>query len=67
MASGLIMLIQSAMNQLHVSAYWQYVLTGALTLLAVAIYAQRREGRIQPSLIGLPRGGREGARKEETP
>jgi ribose transport system ATP-binding protein len=40
-AALLIMLIQSAMNQLHVSAYWQYVLTGALTLIAVALYAQR--------------------------
>jgi ABC-type sugar transport system ATPase subunit/ribose/xylose/arabinose/galactoside ABC-type transport system permease subunit len=40
-AAVLIMLIQNAMNQLHVSAYWQYVLTGALTLLAVAMYAQR--------------------------
>jgi ribose transport system ATP-binding protein len=40
-AAILIMLIQNAMNQLHVSAYWQYVLTGALTLVAVAMYAER--------------------------
>jgi ribose transport system ATP-binding protein len=43
-AAILIMLIQSAMNQLHVSAYWQYVLTGALTLIAVALYARRGGG-----------------------
>ncbi|HMN86869.1 MAG TPA: ATP-binding cassette domain-containing protein, partial [Bauldia sp.] len=40
-AAILIMLIQNAMNQLHVSAYWQYVLTGVLTLAAVAMYADR--------------------------
>jgi ribose/xylose/arabinose/galactoside ABC-type transport system permease subunit len=40
-AATLIMLIQNAMNQLHVSAYWQYVLTGSLTLIAVALYAQQ--------------------------
>jgi ribose transport system ATP-binding protein len=38
-ACVLVMLIQNAMNQLHVSAYWQYVWTGLLTLTAVAIYA----------------------------
>jgi ribose transport system ATP-binding protein len=50
-AAVLIMLIQNAMNQLHVSAYWQYVLTGALTLLAVAMYA-RREGQAGHQVLG---------------
>jgi len=50
-AAVLIMLVQNAMNQLHVSAYWQYVLTGALTLLAVAMYA-RRDGRGARQLLG---------------
>ena len=45
------MLIQNAMNQLHVSAYWQYVLTGVLTLAAVAMYADRGS-----QLLRLPRG-----------
>jgi len=40
-AALLIMLIQNAMNQLHITAYWQYILTGILTLAAVAIYAAR--------------------------
>jgi len=43
-AAVLLMIIQNAMNHLQVSAYWQYVLTGVLTLLAVAIYAAREEG-----------------------
>lgn len=43
-AAFLLMIIQNAMNHLHVSAYWQYVLTGVLTLVAVAIYASREEG-----------------------
>jgi ribose transport system ATP-binding protein len=54
-ASVLIMLIQSAMNQLQVSAYWQYVLTGALTLIAVALYAQRGDGRSGPAFSRLLR------------
>ena len=37
----LVMLLQNVLNQLHVSAYWQYVWTGFLTLLAVAIFALR--------------------------
>ena len=40
-AACLLMIIQNAMNHLQISAYWQYVLTGGLTLLAVAIYASR--------------------------
>jgi ribose transport system ATP-binding protein len=42
-ATVLIMLIQNAMNQLHVSAYWQYIWTGLLTLAAAAIYASQGE------------------------
>jgi ribose transport system ATP-binding protein len=37
----LVMLIQNVLNQLHVSAYWQYVWTGALTLVAVCFFALR--------------------------
>lgn len=38
MGSVLIIETQNALNQLHVSAYYQYVWIGALTLLAVVIY-----------------------------
>jgi ribose transport system ATP-binding protein len=41
LAAVLIMLIQNALNQIHVSAYWQYVWTGVLTLVAVGIYSAR--------------------------
>ena len=37
----LVTLIQNVLNQLHVSAYWQYVWTGALTLAAVSFFALR--------------------------
>ena len=57
-AAILIMLVQNAMNQLHVSAYWQYVLTGTLTLVAVAMYA-RRDGRGFRQLLGRLGGRRE--------
>jgi ribose transport system ATP-binding protein len=40
-ACVLVMLIQNAMNQPHVSACRQYVWTGLLTLTAVALYASR--------------------------
>ena len=43
-AACLLMIIQNAMNHLQISAYWQYVLTGGLTLVAVAIYATRGDG-----------------------
>ena len=41
LAAVLIMLIQNVLNQVHVSAYWQYVWTGVLTLVAVGIYSVR--------------------------
>lgn len=56
-AAVLIMLIQNAMNQLHVSAYWQYVFTGVLTLLAVAMYAQRGGQAIRRFLDRLGQKG----------
>jgi len=56
-AAVLIMLIQNAMNQLHVSAYWQYVFTGALTLLAVAMYAQRGGAALRRLLGGRQEKG----------
>jgi ribose transport system ATP-binding protein len=40
----LVMETQNALNQLHVSSYWQYVWMGGLTLLAVALYALREHG-----------------------
>jgi ribose/xylose/arabinose/galactoside ABC-type transport system permease subunit len=41
----LLILIQNALNQLHVSAYWQYIWTGALLLVAVGIYTLQRGRR----------------------
>lgn len=36
--------MQNILNHLHVSAYYQYIWTGALTLAAVAIYSIREQG-----------------------
>ena len=36
-----VILMQNALNQLHVTAYYQYVWTGALLLFAVGIYSWR--------------------------
>ncbi|MBX6321783.1 MAG: ATP-binding cassette domain-containing protein [Rhodospirillaceae bacterium] len=41
----LLILVQNALNQLHVSAYWQYIWTGALLLVAVGIYTLQRGRR----------------------
>jgi ribose transport system ATP-binding protein len=43
----LLVLLQDALNQLHVTAYYQYIWTGALLLVAVALYSiheYRRRG-----------------------
>jgi ribose transport system ATP-binding protein len=40
----LLILVQNALNQLHVTPYWQYVCTGVLTLAAVAAFSPRRGG-----------------------
>ena len=37
----LVVLLQNVLNQLHVSAYWQYIWTGLLTLAAVSFYSLR--------------------------
>jgi ribose/xylose/arabinose/galactoside ABC-type transport system permease subunit len=34
-----VVLMQNSLNQLHVTAYYQYIWTGALMLLAVAAYS----------------------------
>jgi ribose transport system ATP-binding protein len=55
-AACLLMVIQNAMNHLQVSAYWQYIFTGGLTLAAVAIYS-RESGRSLLSLLRSPSKG----------
>lgn len=55
-AACLLMVIQNAMNHLQVSAYWQYIFTGALTLAAVAIYSRER-GRSFFSFLRSPATG----------
>lgn len=42
--SILVILIQNVLNQLHVTAYYQYIWIGLLTLLAVVIYSFREHG-----------------------
>jgi ribose transport system ATP-binding protein len=58
----LIVLMQNALNQLQVTAYWQYVWTGALTLIAVTIYTarSRESNKARSFRFGLRRrrGGR---------
>jgi len=41
----LIILMQNVLNQLYVSAYWQYVWTGVLTLVAVGFHGLRTPER----------------------
>lgn len=36
-------------DQVHVSAYWQYVWTGVLTLLAVGVYASQAGTKRRPA------------------
>jgi ribose transport system ATP-binding protein len=47
LGAALLVLLQDVLNQLHVTAYYQYIWTGALLLLAVALYSineYRRRG-----------------------
>ncbi|MBV9733115.1 MAG: ABC transporter permease [Verrucomicrobia bacterium] len=39
LGSLLLVLLQDVLNQLHVTAYYQYIWTGALLLMAVALYS----------------------------
>lgn len=41
----LLVLLQDALNQLHVTAYYQYIWTGALLLVAVTLYSIHEYGR----------------------
>ena len=41
----LLVLLQDSLNQLHVTAYYQYIWTGALLLVAVALYSIHEYGR----------------------
>lgn len=55
--SILVLEMQNALNQLHVSAYYQYIWTGVLTLLAVAFYSVREQGLDLRRLRSLLRWG----------
>ena len=44
----LVVLVQNVLNQLHVSAYWQYIWTGGLLLLAVGLWSARERAREEP-------------------
>jgi ribose transport system ATP-binding protein len=39
LGATLLVMLQNALNQLHVTAYYQYIWTGTLLLLAVALYS----------------------------
>jgi ribose transport system ATP-binding protein len=39
LGAALLVLLQDVLNQLHVTAYYQYIWTGALLLVAVALYS----------------------------
>jgi ribose transport system ATP-binding protein len=41
LGAAFLVLMQNALNQLHVSAYYQYILTGLLLLIAVALYSAK--------------------------
>ncbi len=46
LGAAFLVLMQNALNQLHVSAYYQYIWTGLLLLIAVALYSvQEYKGR----------------------
>ena len=46
----LLMLIQNSLNQLHVTAYYQYIWTGALMLLAVGAYSVHEHTNVSAQL-----------------
>ncbi len=45
LGAGLLVLMQNALNQLHVTAYYQYIWTGLVLLFAVALYSIREYSR----------------------
>ncbi|MDB5522245.1 MAG: rbsA [Rhizobium sp.] len=61
LAACLLMVIQNAMNHLQVSAYWQYIFTGALTLAAVASYSRESERSLLSFLRSPAAGGKHAA------
>jgi ribose/xylose/arabinose/galactoside ABC-type transport system permease subunit len=51
----LIIEMQNALNQLPISAYYQYIWIGLLTLFAVAVYSVRAQGGDWQRLLALLR------------
>jgi ribose/xylose/arabinose/galactoside ABC-type transport system permease subunit len=48
----LLILMQNSLNQLHVTAYYQYIWTGSLMLLAVAAYSVHEHTNLSAQLSG---------------
>jgi ribose transport system ATP-binding protein len=48
LGATLLVLLQDVLNQLHVTAYYQYIWTGALLLVAVALYSINESRRQNP-------------------
>ena len=46
----LLILMQNSLNQLHVTAYYQYIWTGALMLLAVGAYSVHEQTKLSAQL-----------------
>jgi ribose transport system ATP-binding protein len=51
----LLILMQNSLNQLHVTAYYQYIWTGALMLLAVGAYSLHQHTNLSARLSGWRR------------
>jgi ribose/xylose/arabinose/galactoside ABC-type transport system permease subunit len=61
LGAALILLLQNMLNQFQVSAYWQYVWTGLLTLAAVGFHGLRsrdRRERMRRNLIAVLRASK---------
>ncbi|MCU0831403.1 MAG: ATP-binding cassette domain-containing protein [Rhizobiaceae bacterium] len=55
LGATLIILVQNVLNQFQVSAYWQYVWTGVLTLIAVGFHGLRSPGQRARMMLHLRR------------
>jgi ribose transport system ATP-binding protein len=67
LGAALIILLQNVLNQLQVSAYWQYVWTGVLTLLAVGFHSLRTASQRKATLQRLRQATHFSARRKRGP
>ena len=55
MGAFLVTVLQNFLNMVQVNAYWQYVWTGALVIIAASIYYYS-DKRKKEMLLGLSKG-----------